>query len=213
MVLIAIIGLVYAGCSKSADMQITPETNQVMSTMENGTDEGCGCCEGYEFKYLTYSCNPEVVDIDIDDFVPLNPGVQDLLIWTADSIEDSEENLFFNPEVRDAFIAKLRVTANLIDNGKKKAAINKLKNDLLDKVEKWVLEEYKVATGSTIEVVIYGLESNNHIYVYNNSFPPDWIFAPVSPFKMICTGAYTGMDQDGNTYEYYNCYFEAFQRN
>ncbi len=216
IVLIAIIGLVYAGCSKSADMQTTPDTNQVMSTMENTTDEDCNCCEGYEFKYLTCSCNPEVLDIDTDDFVLLNPGVQDLLVWTADSIEDSEENYFFNSEVKSAFIAKLRVAANLIDEGKKKAALNKLNNDLLDKVEKWVLEEYRASAGSIIETVIYGVESNNHIYVSSNMVPPGmedvWQSSPVSPFKMICTGAYTGMDKEGNTYEYYDCYYDAFQR-
>ncbi len=87
--IIALVGLIYAGCSKSADMQTTPGTNQVMSTMD--VQSTAVDCENWTWEELNEWAEPIAKTLDCKAFNEMVRTDKCFKIWFNEWCEREKE--------------------------------------------------------------------------------------------------------------------------
>jgi hypothetical protein len=195
IVLIAIIGLVYAGCSKSTDMQTTPEMSSQKPSLALSNEAKEDTC--IHFDYL------------INDFRELNPNLFSLpktyfLNLLFSSIVKGklgfEKERYIIP-----FQNKIKVVKEMIDEENINGAINKMENDLLDKVEKWIVLEHKYSVGLILEATIFYLKSGASDAMLNIDYFSDLDKLNGYAWVQVYGGKSTAVFQlEGNKNNYYD---------
>jgi hypothetical protein len=129
VILIAIIGLIYAGCSKSTDMQTTPEADKIMSIKSAHN-------LNYDYQNIVYNEN------FVYDYRKFYSVEHDNLNYFLHLIEESIKNTEFkNENCYRAFENKLRTTENLIIIRNFMGAKKKIREDLIKYVDKAIINQ------------------------------------------------------------------------
>jgi hypothetical protein len=137
IVLIAIIGLVYVGCSKTTDMQTTPNNNNIKLLNSENVGLNPDFCGNYTFRILEVSEFPEE---ELENLVVLNPGIEDFAITIANGI--NEDYIQFDSDNhKKAFLNKVYALINMLEVKNYNGALKKIENDINEKIFKWIPED------------------------------------------------------------------------
>jgi hypothetical protein len=152
MLLLAI-GFFY-GCSKSADMQTTPENVLNKSILSENVTANAN-----EYKYI------------INEYREINPR-----LYIAEKVyflkllyasAESGRLIFTNDNYLTAFKNKIKVVYKMVKESKSKSAIQKIKKDLIDKMDKWIYEDHRHSVGLALEGTVFMLTTNYDKYYLN----------------------------------------------
>ena len=210
LALVLIMGLViFSGCN-NINNPVEPESNSSSNLTKNSSNK-CyyGVIQGNSYEIVEIDGNGYIVfegeEVNVGTAVLANPHLKHYLVILKKFIE-GEVILFKTEQMRIAYLNKIEVIEELIDNDHLAAAINKLNNDLLDKTEKWMIDEEQKEL-CKLNITLTDWMLNNPDQEFYQPCADGWEFywnrpKVVDGIRKLCSGFSYTSEGDSFTVEY-----------